>query len=72
MTVPIASARDNEQMFVLDVFAAAADGQMPPPDGQVEVRPAPSRPGRRIRTGRPWTEPSACSPATPARNEYGK
>jgi GNAT superfamily N-acetyltransferase len=26
-------------MFLLDVFAAAADGQMPPPDGQVEVHP---------------------------------
>ena len=26
-------------MFLLDVFAAAADGQLPAPDGQVEVHP---------------------------------
>jgi hypothetical protein len=26
-------------MLLLDVFAAATDGQMPPPDGQVEVHP---------------------------------
>jgi hypothetical protein len=26
-------------MFLLDVLAAAADGQLPPPDGQVEVYP---------------------------------
>jgi GNAT superfamily N-acetyltransferase len=31
-------------MFLLDVFAAATDGQMPPPDGQVEVQP--SLPGK--------------------------
>ena len=26
-------------MLLLDVFAAATDGRMPPPDGQVEVHP---------------------------------
>lgn len=28
-------------MFLLDVFAAAADGRLPPPDGQVEVHAGP-------------------------------
>lgn len=30
---------ENEPMVLLDVFTAAVDGQMPPPDGQVEVYP---------------------------------
>lgn len=31
-------------MSLLDVFIAAADGQLPPPDGEVEVHPC--RPGK--------------------------
>jgi GNAT superfamily N-acetyltransferase len=29
--------REDERVFLPDVFAAAADGKLPPPDGQVEV-----------------------------------
>jgi hypothetical protein len=43
-------------MFLLDVLAAAADGQLPPPDGQVEVYPG--LPGKAAahhdEHGRPW------------------
>lgn len=34
----------HEFMFLLDVFAAAADGRLPPPDGHIEVYP--SLPGK--------------------------
>jgi GNAT superfamily N-acetyltransferase len=32
------SLPEDERMVLFDVFAAAADGRLPPPDGQVEVR----------------------------------